>query len=283
MPVLEQVDKVIVYFPMLTSALLSHLQGLGVCVLAYISIYKTPVIPELEYATGFNGGSPTREETELNPYWRSVAYTGQGHELATSATGMSMRPFNKPAYKRGWYQQCLYRSKCADQVCQGVRGLLDCGLDGVFVDNVIDHTPCQHSSCPGRGQNPCKQQIKVLNTVYDRMKKHNSRSLVWLNAGRSHLFKGEVKADVYVTENFCYAEHLAGDRCYFAGHTLNSVKAVEQELAGVPAKVWKRLLGYTKLHRKGLSDAELMKRLEVSRDLAIQNGIMWTTRAAYLL
>jgi len=66
-------DVVVFYFPSMCSPWIKRLKKRGILVLAYISIYKIPVLSELEESKGFSGGVVTKEEVKGSPFWDSVS------------------------------------------------------------------------------------------------------------------------------------------------------------------------------------------------------------------
>ena len=292
---------VISVFPCLTMDLNNELIQYGAKILPYISIYKSPLISALEYNTYFRCGSPTREEVEQNPYWTSIAINGEGHERVIDKEGHPRRPFNKQTYKRGWFQQCLFRPGCESKIINGVNRLLDKGFHGIFIDNVITHTTCLGRSCPGRGKKQHEKQIDILSGVYHAVKTQNPENIMVINVGKGHLDNPQIKADIYMTEHFCYSDRtekkgsgsfpknndttgtgskIALDRFSFAGTTDYDETALINEVNKVKGKLAQQkiqLLGYTKI--AGDQPPDLIDRcLRKSRDIARKCDILYTER-----
>jgi len=268
-------DVVIVYFPMLLSDLVGELRCAGVKVLAYVSVYKAPVIAELEYGTGFQGGSPSREEVERNPFW--LALSRRSH-FVMDQQGLVKRPFNK-LYKKGWYQLCIWNAACRESALSGLNALLQSGLDGVFVDNVVPHDRCFALHCPGCGMHPDTIQFALLRDLYGLVKSVHDEYLVFLNVGRRYLYQPLCPADVYVIENFCYGEHTNVNQLYFASRYCRGVEQLMVELNRVQSQAFEhgvQLLGYTKITR---SLTPMVKRICLEKSLAIAQrcGMLWST------
>ena len=179
---LDRSDVVVSNFPMLAQSSVQELRAKGVKVLAYVSIYKTPLIHELEPNTKFSGGSPAKEEVEINPFWKAIAVTGDGHEVTTDQYGGLVRPFKKANYKKGWYHQCVFRYGLEAKIRKGIAGILEVA-DGVFVDNVIPHQVCYGNGCRGYGKPTEWTQTKFLSMIYDEVKSAGRTNLVFLNTG----------------------------------------------------------------------------------------------------
>lgn len=268
-------DVVISSFPVLARNSIQELRAKGVKVLAYVSIYKAPLIRELEPNTKFSGGSPAKEEVEINPFWKAIAITGDGHEVTTDQYGGLVRPFGKADYKKGWYHQCVFRYGLESKIEKGISGMLEV-TDGVFVDNVIPHKVCYGNGCRGYGKPTEWTQAKFLSMIYDEVKSADRRNLVFLNTGRAYLLDPRVKADVYVTENFCYGETKPSG-FWFAGKDQRSDENLFEEIRKIKAGLDSegiQLLGYTKVGKDRNDAAECLRR---SRDIAERFGIMWTT------
>jgi hypothetical protein len=83
------------------------------------------------------------------------------HDVVKVEDGHLRVPFDgrREGYKRGWLQPCLFSEGLVDRVVEGVRGLLALGLDGLFIDNVVDHDRCFGPACAGNGLDPRGVQL----------------------------------------------------------------------------------------------------------------------------
>jgi len=289
---LKQSNVVAFYFPGTLMPQVRELQARGIQVMAYISIYKAGLISEVGPGTGFAGGSCDREEITRNPFWQTTSLTpplkrGNGHEVAVDGQGVLRRPFGKKDYKRGWYQVCLHHQTRRLKIEQGVSRLLDQGLDGVFVDNVIPHAPCLDTVCRVQATDQTREQVQILNRIYYQLKTYSNPKLVYLNVGKEFLLHPRIHADVYVMENFCYGDRLAcysprlkDDRLFLASQYYNSESKLLTALKQIQRKTSAlgiELIGYTKVD-PGLPADQITDRLRRSEAIARKAGIQWTTR-----
>ena len=172
-------DAVVVCFPSTLRDAVRALQANGTRVLAYASIYKATVALWVERDTGFRNGSVDSPEVLINPFWeatRLLEPLGEAsHDTSRSSEGGLLRPFGKSSYKSGWFQACPSGPGRIDRIVDGVQGLMREGLDGVLLDNVIDHSLCAWEACASQARSfglfrprrsrPCG---KFMGTLLDR-------------------------------------------------------------------------------------------------------------------
>lgn len=252
-------DIFIDYFPFLNQKNSRKLKDVGKKWIGYISIYKAPIISQLEKKTGFIGGSPTLEEVEENPYWNSVSLDKYNYKLIELK-----KPFNKPQYKNGWYVSSLSDAKTRHNILFGINKLLDFGLDGVFIDNIIDR----------KIEN--NLQSKVLENIAKTV--HHKNGKIIINVGRQALETLNVAADIYVAENFCYGRKTNPDKYYFAGKHLE-LKELKKELEKTSLRFTNlktKILTYTKTPNY-LDEEKRVTILNRSQELADDYGFLWTT------
>lgn len=248
---------VVDYFPYLNKDLFSsNIERLG-----YISFYKAPFISQTEYATGFNGGAPTREELENNVFWRTADLDKKSLMLVIENNSFLL-PLGKQKYKKGWYKSTISNNESVDKLLFSIEKMLDYGLKGIFVDNVVDTA-----------------QNIILGRLYNLLKNKN-KTLI-LNVGRTNLNDANIPADAYVTENFLFGNSTTNNRLYFAGKYLNEL--CESGLLENINKVLHlskqkniEIIGYTKTS-KDLCFEERTKRLLFSKSIAKKIDISWTS------
>ena len=104
--------------------------------IAYVSFYKAPNISQVE------GSSFSIEECKKNPFWQAVDLLERPGWMLIAQDGSLKRPFNKPNYPSGWYQVCTNVEGYTEAVLEGVKGIMDMGFDGLFIDNVHPEAAC---------------------------------------------------------------------------------------------------------------------------------------------
>ncbi len=155
--------------------------------IAYVSFYKAPDIPQVEDRRRWEGGSPGVEECKKNPFWRAVDLSKHPEWTLIAEDGSLKRPFNKPDYPPGWYQVCTNVKGYSEAVLEGVKGIMDMGFDGLFIDNVHpencsgpEHHKHEHV-CPVKG-NPETYKM-LLAQVYQLVKSYGKGKVCVLNSG----------------------------------------------------------------------------------------------------
>ncbi|HUL21202.1 MAG TPA: putative glycoside hydrolase [Thermodesulfobacteriota bacterium] len=113
-----------------------ELQNSGIRSIAYVSFYKAPAIPDVEDQRRWEGGSPGVEECKRNPFWQAVDLSNHPDWRLIGESGEVKRPFNDPDYAPGWSQVCTNVEGYSEAVLRGVRGIMNLGFDGLFIDNV---------------------------------------------------------------------------------------------------------------------------------------------------
>ncbi len=113
---------------------------LGIPSIAYVSFYKAPDISKAEDRRRWEGGSPGVIECKKNPFWQAVDLSGHPEWVLIAEDGSPKRPFSNPDYPPGWDQVCTNVEGYAEAVLEGVKGIMDMGLDGLFIDNVHPET-----------------------------------------------------------------------------------------------------------------------------------------------
>ena len=108
----------------------------GIRSIAYVSFYKAPAIPDVEDRRRWEGGSPGVEECKRNPFWQAVDLSNHPDWRLIGENGEVKRPFNYPNYAPGWSQVCTNVEGYSEAVLRGVRGIMNLGFDGLFIDNV---------------------------------------------------------------------------------------------------------------------------------------------------
>ena len=241
-------DVVVFYFPSMCSPWIKRLKKRGILVLAYISIYKIPVLSELEESKGFSGGVVTKEEVKGSPFWDSVSIKNannspDANSIFRSENGTPLRPFGREDYKKGWYLAYLVSEELENQIMQGLEGLFNrFRVNGIFLDNVVSKLGAFVGSKSKADTWPIRQlkrfgvngifpgnliagllpsvrpkseetdwlmrQQTILTKIYKRLKGKNPDNLVFLNVGRQILFNPTIPADAYVTESFCFGDSL---------------------------------------------------------------------------
>lgn len=155
--------------------------------IAYVSFYKAPDIPRVEDRRRWEGGSPGVQECRKNPFWKAVDLSKHPEWILIAEDGSLKRPFNKPDYPPGWYQVCTNVKGYAEAVLEGVRGIMDTGFDGLFIDNVHpeacfgpEHHKHEHV-CPVKG-NPETYKM-LLAQVHQLVKSYGADKACVLNSG----------------------------------------------------------------------------------------------------
>ena len=107
---------VIAYHPATCADLVRELQGAGVLVFCYNSLYKAPVLEQVQYArekrSRFEGGAQPREDAEANAFWESLAIDprdaadGRKARVARDDQNAWGYPFSKLDYPAGWCRVC---------------------------------------------------------------------------------------------------------------------------------------------------------------------------------
>ena len=121
---------------------------IGIRSIAYVSFYKAPNIPQVEDRRRWEGGSPGIDECTKNPFWQAVDLSKHPEWELIAQDGSLKRPFNSPGYPPGWHQVCTNVQGYAEAVLDGVKGIMDMGLDGLFIDNL--HPGGTNTSTPTR-------------------------------------------------------------------------------------------------------------------------------------
>jgi len=109
---------------------------LGIPSIAYVSFYKAPNIPQVEDRRKWEGGSPGLEECKKNPFWQAVDLSKHPEWMLIAQDGSVRRPFDNPDYPPGWEQVCTNVEGYTEAVLEGVKGIMEMGFDGLFIDNV---------------------------------------------------------------------------------------------------------------------------------------------------
>jgi len=155
--------------------------------IAYVSFYKAPDIPEVEDRRRWEGGSPGVEECRKNPFWKAVDLSKHPEWILIAEDGSVKRPFNNPDYPPGWHQVCTNVKGYSEAVLEGVKGIMDMGFDGLFIDNVHpencfgpEHHKHEHI-CPVKG-NPETYKM-LLAQVYQLVKSYGADKVCALNSG----------------------------------------------------------------------------------------------------
>lgn len=187
------------------------MQGRGVQTLAYISFYKAPDPTRIRETTDWVAGSPSRAECLMNPFWQAVAADRNPDFAARDEQGRVRRPFENEGYAEGWSQTTPLSSSYRAACLEGVRDLLNAGLDGVFLDNVkIENRP------PHAGQGDSKAIATAMRSLVKEaaalVHDHHPGALFILNGGSRDQDVFRV-ADAYVWESFVFS--WAWDSSYF--------------------------------------------------------------------
>ena len=283
-------DIVIFNFPGSRPNWVNCLREKGVEVLAYISVYKILIISELDESNGFSYGSVSKEEVEMNPFWRSTAIDktdriSELEKISISESGELIRPFRKADYKKGWYQTCLHSKKLEKQIINGIDNLFNAiKISGIFIDNVVSRLDsCIH--CMGINDNLLVRQQSILTEIYNNLKRTKKNSLIYLNTGRRTLFEPIIPADMYVSENFCFGDSTSQNQSLtFAGKVYTSEMSFYLDVVTVRDELFRRgimLLGYTKINGN-ISETLLKERLDLAHKLAVRLDIQWTFRITFI-
>ena len=154
--------------------------ALGIRVLPYISLYKCVDLSQWP-------------EGKVHPFWRELDLVKHPGWVLIRPDGKLRRPFNNPNYRRGAYQSCCNAPGIHEAYVRGVKGLMELGADGVFVDNVHPWPKCRgvELGIPGHTHmQPDKsnqQMFKLaLAKVYQAVKSYGQDKVVILNGGRAY-------------------------------------------------------------------------------------------------
>jgi hypothetical protein len=195
--------------------------------IAYVSFYKAPNIPQVEDRRKWEGGSPGIDECQRNPFWQAVDLSKHPEWTLIAQEGNLKRPFNNPNYPPGWYQVCSNVEGYTEAVLEGVKGIMEMGFDGLFIDNVHPETECygpEHGR--HRHLHPDKNNAgtykMLLSQIRPLVKSYGQDKAVVLNSG------GVQK------EYFPYGDGLMWESYIFGGaerrHDWNRIKQAAEEL-----------------------------------------------------
>ena len=182
---------------------------IGIRSIAYVSFYKAADIPQVEEKYGWEGGSPGVEECVKNPLWRAVDLSEHPEWIHYAEDGSIKRPFNRPDYQVGWHQVCTNVAGYTEAVLEGVKGIMDMGFDGLFIDNVHPEADCFG---PKHGKHehlhPEKDNVEtykmLLAEVRSLVKSYGQDKVCVLNSGGLREEYGPY-GDAMMWESFVYA------------------------------------------------------------------------------
>jgi len=161
---------------------------IGICSIAYVSFYKAPNVPQVEDRRRWEGGSPGIDECTKNPFWQAVDLSKCPEWTLIAEDGSLKRPFNNPDYPPGWYQVCTNVEGYAEAVLEGVKGIMEMGFDGLFIDNVHPEANCfgpknqQHEHLHPAKNNADTYKM-LLAKVYPLVKSYGRDKVCVLNSG----------------------------------------------------------------------------------------------------
>ena len=161
---------------------------IGIRSIAYVSFYKAPNISKVEDRRRWEGGSPGIDECRKNPFWQAVDLSKHPEWTLITEDGELKRPFSNPDYPPGWYQVCTNVEGYAEAVLQGVKGLMEMGFDGLFIDNVHPEADCfgpenQRHEHPHPDKNNAETYKMLLAQVRPLVKSYGQDKICVLNSG----------------------------------------------------------------------------------------------------
>jgi len=161
---------------------------MGIRSIAYVSFYKSPNITRVEDRRRWEGGSPGVEECTKNPFWQAVDLSKHPEWMLIAEDGSLKRPFNNPNYPPGWYQVCTNVEGYAKAVLEGVKGIMEMGFDGLFIDNVHPEANCfgpenQRHEHLYPDNNNAETYKMLLAKVFPLVKSYGQDKVCVLNSG----------------------------------------------------------------------------------------------------
>jgi hypothetical protein len=252
-------DIVISYFPCSSVDTVRQFQEKGAKVLSYVSIYKLPVVNELDNALGFYKSNVSKCQVGQNPFWRSVSVEDKENtDSIILKDGDFLRPFDDPFYRQGWYLADLRSETLVNRIYEGVDKLiLNTGLDGLFVDNVVSRIVIDKML----NSELLSIRNSVLSNIYGRLKNYSKEKMLFLNAGKN------VFNDIIVPADYYVGEYFYPDRKY-------------EELVRNKTETGKKGMGFLAYYKVSgaLSDKEITNYLTEIDDFCAVNAISWSFR-----
>ena len=190
--------------------------------IAYVSFYKAPNILQVEDRRRWEGGSPGIEECKKNPFWQAVDLSNHPEWMLIAQDGSLKLPFNNPDYPPGWYQVCTNAEGYADAVLDGVKGIMEMGFDGLFIDNVHPEADCfgpEHSKHEhiDTDKNNADTYKMLLARVHPLVKSYGEDKICALNSGGVRKEYGQY-GDALMWESYLRSEASWAKRSFiFSG------------------------------------------------------------------
>ena len=187
---------------------LEEFHKLGIRSIAYVSFYKAADIPKVEDRRKWEGGSPGSEECMKNPFWQAVDLSDHPEWILIDEDGSLRRPFDNPDYPPGWYQVCTNVEGYAEAALEGVKGIMEMGFDGLFIDNVHPST-CSAQKHRGHKHIHTDKSNKetykmLLAQVRELVKSYGQDKVCVLNSGGLHKEYGQY-GDALMWESYIFS------------------------------------------------------------------------------
>jgi putative glycosyl hydrolase-like family 15 (GHL15) protein len=155
---------------------------LRIRVIPYISFYKC-----LNISAAKKAGWPDPQGFLMSPLFRELDLGKHPEWLLYDKEGKVRRPFNRADYPGGWEQVCTAAPGFIEAALRGIRGLLELGADGFFIDNIHPTSHChgpafgKHTHANGMDNGEAFRDL--ITDVYALVKKNSSTKIVVLNPG----------------------------------------------------------------------------------------------------